>query len=287
MHDILAKRGVEKSMMFGLTGEFHSPPRGCLDDIYECVSTLKGQVLPPRWVYRSHSNFPRDWLRRSGKADIGCMSALLSGVSVLWEPGEQKPVYGWRDPYLCIAAPREPRKRKGGPSLNNASLCWYRISAEGILLSYAGDGDMTMRGIGYLGADFWPVMEGGRGGGKKSLSMRFGIWGATGIESVVPVLLAAGKDGPLHSCRSRMLLESLQEAEARVFVQNALLDDQKRAKLGDQLTKRCEKVCDDRTRAFRYLSEYHYAYVMNPTDWEAQSEKLFELTGEVAKALGN
>jgi hypothetical protein len=136
MYDILAKRGVEKSMMFGMTGDAFPVPAGCFDDINECVSSIPGQVLPPRWVCRSHGNFAKDQpSRRGGKAQIGCMSALLSGVSVLWEPGEEKPVYGWRDPYLCIAAPREPRKRKGGPSLNNASLCWYRISAEGILLS--------------------------------------------------------------------------------------------------------------------------------------------------------
>ena len=91
------------------------------------------------------------------------------------------------------------------------------------------------------------------------------------------------KAGPVPSGRFQMLREGLQEAEARVFVENALLD--RSTKLGPDLAKRCKEVCDSQTRFLRYLAECQYDAGLSPHTVEGQSQRLFELTADVAKAL--
>ena len=53
-------------------------------------------------------------------------------------------------------------------------------------------------------------------------------------------MLAPGKSMPAHGYISQLLRESQQEAEARVFVQNVLLDHAD--KLGPELAGECKKI---------------------------------------------
>ena len=54
----------------------------------------------------------------------------------------------------------------------------------------------------------------------------------------VPYILGIGKDGPLATGRSEAFRENMQEIEARVFIEKALLDKAKKAKLGADLARR-------------------------------------------------
>jgi hypothetical protein len=116
------------------------------------------------------------------------------------------------------------------------------------------------------------------------------------FNDVMQFLVAPGRDGPISTARFEMMRESCQEAEARVFVQNAILDEATKVRLGPELAARCKDLCDERTRAFRYISEFWtWGGVQNhspmpemifPAVWEDRSRRLYDLAAEVAKALG-
>ena len=64
--------------------------------------------------------------------------------------------------------------------------------------------------------------------------------------------------------RSQMMRESLQEAEARILIQNALLNDASRGRLGSDLGKRAADLCYDRTQGMRYFSEFWEMGIIAP-----------------------
>ncbi|HUV39511.1 MAG TPA: hypothetical protein VMY39_07840, partial [Planctomycetota bacterium] len=102
---------------------------------------------------------------------------------------------------------------------------------------------------------------------------------------------------PVSTVRAEVLREGLQEAEARVFVQNALLDEKSRTKLGAALAERAGKICRERTRALRYMSEFSTSgsgkggwavhFIFRPGPWQERSRELYDLAAEVANALKN
>ena len=88
--------------------------------------------------------------------------------------------------------------------------------------------------------------------------------------------------------------ESFQDAEVYFYVQNALRDETKRARLGRALLKRCTAACDMRTDLFRYYYWYMSVYeqtinydpFFDETPLLKNSEELYGVVGEVAQALG-
>jgi len=78
-----------------------------------------------------------------------------------------------------------------------------------------------------------------------------------------------------------MIREGAQDVEARVFLEKALLDDALRAKMGDHLARRCQKLLDDRVRAI----------LIGRTSWRLfaggreRLEQLYALAGEAAEKL--
>ena len=144
-------------------------------------------------------------------------------------------------------------------------------------------------GFGRLGADFWPLLKSKRATYPIAGRYPGSDWGTLDVKDVSPYLLMPGKDGPISSVRFELLREGLQEAEARIFVQNALLDETQRAKLGKPLADRLRKLTTHRTRTFRYIAEYWDdvggRYLLSP-DWDHMNAKLYRAAAEVAKALG-
>ena len=145
------------------------------------------------------------------------------------------------------------------------------------------------RGIGRIGADFWPVLKGQRGEFKPLYDSLYGGWNTLSLGMVIQSILAPGKDGPIPTVRSELMREALQEAEARVLIQDALLDDTLRAKLGPDLARRSQDVLDERTRVFRYMSEFWddeaTTFSVSPTIWVERAGKLYDMAGEVAHKL--
>jgi hypothetical protein len=298
LRDILKKRGLENSLMIGVAWD-----GGVTDDV---VKTFKTLIPDTPWLGRGHYYYYR--MGRDAESgmmrDFSCVSGILR---VRWDPAEDKPFYGWKTPFVINAFPRASILDDAGASLMQSDYpLTFRLAMEAVLLDgtrhpSGGKGHaefhggiiaekkefMGLRGIGQIGADFWPVLKGARG--EKTLLTD--SYYTVSLKSTVHFLLDPGKDGPVPSIRFQLLRESLQEAEARVFVQNALLDEALRAKLGKDLADRCTRICDDRTQWLRHMSEF-WAFglaqrIVIPGDLERRSAELYDLAAEVDKALND
>jgi hypothetical protein len=188
------------------------------------------------------------------------------------EPVDGGRLYGWQAERRWSCNRREQLAVRAAPFS-------YRMMPESRLTC-------GYMGISRLGADFWPVM--GRIGplGAGTLGRRYPDvdWHQLNFGVAAGSVVAAGKDGPLGTMRFEALRAATQESEGRIFIEQALLDPEKRAKLGDDLARQCQHELDNRQRQMiLFLSSGHYFTGMG---WEAKSGQLYRLAGEVARALG-
>jgi len=308
---ILAKHGLEQSLALG----YHADGGNGPECAKECIQDLKVLAPEGRWVRLGHIWFGNQRLDRGPNGNPYARVGLVGNYGVFWDPDKDKPFYGWQNPYVVTAYTR-------GTFHPGSALRDYRLCAEAALLTgqresragwgvndFAGqfgrDTFLGIRGFAPWGADFWPVLS-GRGGWHDIIG-RYNdpaaahwdprsSWSTVMLNNFqVTYIISDGADGPIASVRSEMLREGLQEAEARVFVQNALLNEDLRTKLGPALAGRAKELCDQRTRDLRYLSEYSIAdlgkepwkahYIFSPSEWQERSLRLYEMAAEVAKAL--
>jgi hypothetical protein len=271
--ETLRRRGVEKSMMFGL-GANNWVKQECLEDL----KRLYPKVL---WVNRTHY-----FSARAGRGKVRQAFGLISNVSgaagVSYEPDQWEKHCGWRSPYRIINFPRNFVTLRRYPAP-------YRFFAEGTLLSgvMGWRGGPAGRGLGHIGADFWPVIKGTRRHKPRTLVGRYVFWHSLSIDKVITSILAPSPEGPSDTTRHQLMREALQEAEASVLIRESLLDEAKRARLGAELEARCRALCLERTWALWYYSHHaNYGPVFGQRQWEDLSEELYAAAGEVARALG-
>jgi len=286
LQERLKKRGMERSMMYGFVVQNRV--------LVETIGDLKSITPDVKWWGYTHWGQKRMGTAAVGQ-DMGREAwAFGAPLAVFWNPDEDKPHYAWRnlakDVYF-VASPRGKGQLNVG---EHGELAIFRLTCESTLL---GNNDGLIPafgpfcGIGEVGADFWPVKT---KGSKEFTRMegRYVGWGSLSLGDTLVSLLGAGQNVPTHSCRTQLLRESQQEAEARVLVQNALLDEAQKAKLGAVLAERCRKICDDRTRALNFCSVYfnengqEYGRVFSQEQWDAQTELLYTAAGDAAKAVG-
>jgi len=293
LRKILAKHSMEKSMALG----YHAGGGNGPCATKECIRDLNEVVPEARWVRVGHYWFEgQDKLERGPNGNPWARVALVSGRCIVgWDPDTDKPFYGWRNPYPVLAYTR-------GIFSEHNPLSDYRLDAETVLLSgwraattawngrydiaggFGRDGFPGVRGSGPWGADFWAPVIG------RFNDPSAGIWDprcswstVTLNAGLIPYVIGKGANGPVPSVRSELLREGLQEAEARVFCQNALLDENLKTKLGPDLARRSGEVCDNRTRALRYLGQFG---AFRPSEWQDRSLELYDLAAEVHRALG-
>jgi hypothetical protein len=298
LRQFLASRGLQDSMMFGYIAQDFGPvspgnPMGMpnyFSDLWQMAPNTK-------WMITTH-NSPR--AMRVGKLKhvdiLGGHSWMFATVNnAKWmdesDTSMWKPRYGWRDrtfPFFMLAASRSRH-----PTLDNdhcAQANRLRVASEAVLLSQAGGS--TWQGFGSWGADFWGNEWYAVAGGKGNQGATFADCGLS--ESTALWFVGPGEAGPVPTSRTRMLQEGLQEAEARIFVQDALLDQEQ--KLGPDLAKRAKELCDERTRMFSYLANFRYndgegsmprlRLIPDPAAWDDAAVELYRLADEVQKALG-
>lgn len=101
------------------------------------------------------------------------------------------------------------------------------------------------RGVGRLGGDFWNVIRDARGRRRGQVFERYphNHWRGLNINNW---FLAPGPDGPVATARLENLREGVQECEARIFLEEALLDEAARARLGGELAGRIRAALDER-----------------------------------------
>lgn len=274
----LAARGWENVMMLGTVSD--RMPDAATAGFFK-------KLLPGvPWVSCSH-NFPRDLFG----IPFGYQSNAYDTSYVL-DPSVARQ-HGWQRATLVEGAHFARLTQDIFP------LVTFRLMGEmNIARNY--------RGFARVGADFWPALKDRRGRQVGMLAARYSKsswWNLNLITSI----LAPGPDGAVATVRYEMLREGIQECEARIFIERALLDKDLRAKLGEPLAKRCQDVLDERTRdmlrgvsaliqsdrfrANRPNDWWQFPGVIGSqwfqcSDWQGRSEQLFAAAAEVAGALG-
>ena len=273
MSKALRQRGVEDSMLFGLLGD-HRPTKRAMDEI----TTGLPNRDPGWWALHSH-NYCHNWLGH----DIGMCVALWGIKAILVEP-EKGHGYGWQNAFWLSYYPREMT-----PS---CPLVDYRTKIESRLSSKPWNigrwpKARGIRGIGRLGAEFWTVLRDKRGRRRGSLAARYPetYWGQLCLNYGVPYILGIGTNGPVATVRSEAFRENMQEIEARVFIEKALVDKALRERLGAGLARRCRAALDDRIRVCLRAAGEGWTWFVS-SDWEQRTETLFRLAAEVGAVLG-
>ncbi len=290
LSSILKKHGIEKSMMLGISNDY-IPTKTCMDDFVAAAPEA-------RWIAQSHVY----WTKIHDQP-VGYLASVW-GIWGTRDPALPKDYYGnnryygWKNPFRVVCFPRTGSgsyevTRGKPPEL-------HRFLAEGALVS-AGRPNAKppgVRGFGRMGADFWPVVtavRSGRGIGRgrpRPICGRYpeALAGGMALTYVKYHILSPGKDGAIATDLFEMLREGLQEAEARVFIEKALLDPAKKARLGDAMAKRCQDLLDDRVRTFmravgqrnRLPSDWLW---YRGSDWQKQSQSLYSAAAEVRKKI--
>jgi len=278
---ILAKRSMETGMLLG-----------CRVDMLvnqKCEADCKAVLPHVKWYQRTH--------HVGGGKELGYLNWgnwLEGGQDVMvvnWLPDDTDTgYYNWRAPEWETSY---PIVHGAWGMRQTRSLPTFRLAMESFMLFKREKGGAVMHGIGCQGADYWAVIPDAKDDHKNSVNRFTSQAGNLDQASATHAFLGAGKNGPVATCHFRLLQESLQDMEARIYVQDALLDH--KDKLGPDLAKRSKDVCDERTRQLRYYSENtlnlveyerQLEYGIFNADWyRSNTEQLYALAGEVAKAL--
>ncbi len=303
---VLEKRGMADSMLFGLVGDAR-PTRQAMDEI-SCGLPKTG------WAIHSHY-YCVNWQGY----DMGMAIALWGIGCRLADPSEGYG-YGWRNAFWLSYYPREMAL--------SSSLVEYRTKLEGWLGALSRSRSVYTkadgaRGLGRLGADFWLVIKNSRGVPGASLAGRYpeSYWGQLNLNYGVPHVLGKGKDGPVATVRSEAFRENIQETEARIAVERAVIDVERRIELeerladykpargdrdpaktkadleaelaalkarkliGDDLARRARAALDDRIRMCLHADGEGEAWFVS-SGWKERTDTLFDLAAEMTRSLG-
>ena len=261
---LLKKKGFpEQSMLFGLMGDARATKQAMDDVTYECPVK--------KWAVHSHY-FCGNW----NGYESGMATALwgIDSTAHLADPNEGRG-YGWASQFWVSYFPRNNVEQNSVP-LQNRSVIEAWIGAV------PGNPKWGVMGTGRCGADFWPVIKDDRGRPTMMLAGYYpeASWGQLHLKNTTTYLLGHGKNGPIPTVRSENLRESVQELEARFYLEKALFDEEAKAMLGDALRTRIREALDERIRANLYLGgRGEPCYIAG---WADRTEKLYTLVAEVA-----
>lgn len=268
--EVLRKRGIEDSLVFGLIGD-HRPTKLAMDDICNAVPEAE-------WAVHSHY-----YCDKWQGYPMG-LTVALWGVGYTPSDPSRGLSFGWSNPHKLLYYPREM-------SLSGSTPVEYRVKLENYVGALRGRGGIQrgsgVRGLGRLGVDFWNVLKDARGRPEGTLAGRFpeAAWGQLNLNFGVPRLLGRGRNGPVPTIRSEAFREAVQELEARVYIEKAILDDDAPRILGSELMARCRETLDERIRVFREAAGEGEAWFIS-SGWRERAERLFGLAAEVAARFG-
>lgn len=267
MKKSLAARDMPDSLLFGLMGD-HRPTKDAMDEIANAAPETKWAVHAHHYCLSHHGY------------KVGLCAAVW-GIGCRPTLPEQGPSgYGWRSDYRLLLNSRYDLGTASPPAqyLTLPEKWLGARSAQGPEHPLNGT-----KGMGRMGADFWPVLSDQRGVTRVPLCGRYpeSAWGQLSLNNCTTALLAPDRDGPAPTVRSEALRETVQTMEARICIERAMLDKQRRAQMGDELADRCQKLLDQRRRAVhdsgRDLGEFA---------WMELSARTYALAYEVMVAAG-
>jgi hypothetical protein len=288
LHKRMAKRGLEKTMLLGMASDYW-PSK----DEMATLEDVSGN-LP--WIHHTHGGNPVG-TKLSG-ATVAYTAFVWNVQYAQAQPINDGPakkpltdrLYGWKRPELYVEFRRFT-------SLNEWPLTTILLFPE---LQITGN----QRGLGRVGADFWPVFKDKRGQRREWIWDRYpqSLWHSCNLMSH---MLVPGPAGPVASARYELMREGIQECEARIAIDSVLTDAAQKAKLPADLAKQSQQLLDDRVseelKAFgdmqltgRYYATSkdtwytgsggkagHYWYA--GSGWRDRAQELYNLAGEVVK----
>jgi hypothetical protein len=287
----MAARGLEKAMMLGM----QSDARPTEEEVASLNEISGG--LP--WAVHSHQgHISKGETKLHDLAPIGYEATVFAYQYTL-NPAKAR-TYGWKSPGLATQYVRFG-------FFNTAPGATIRHMPE---INISG----MQRGVGRIGADTWPAARNKSGARTAFAYERFPEcqWRNLDVESW---LLAPGPQGPVGTVRLEFLREGVEECEARIFIEDALTTASKKAKLGDALAAKAQSLLDERQRAVwksrgvsdevfessgevvginsalritgnrGQLEPAGHKWFVN-SGWQKRGADLYDLAGEVARALG-
>jgi len=285
----LKDRNLESAAMIGMFPDM-APSA---DDVRFFEKVAPG--LP--WVAQGHQLWPDIC-----GAEVGYQSSVWGGFR-FGDGGRQtnqkkapvvESLHGWNNPQLATVFERNM-------NIDTYPCSRWRFFPETGITS-------ELRGVGRIGADYWKAIKDKRGKRRGWVHDRFseGSWAGNRMNLVLcnPVL-APGPVEPKGTNRLLALGEGVQECEARIFIEQALLDSGLRKKLGADLVERCEKTLDERllimwqslsnlrlggvnffgATSWRWAPGVPGHQFFLGSNWQERSLKLFSLAGEVEKKI--
>jgi hypothetical protein len=269
----LEQRGLAGATMLGISSEWQAPTKEVAEAFREFFPNVK-------WVYNGH---PDTRGRDVSGIPIGYNTAVY--INLLPPPGgagtKDGQYHGWQ-----AAAKSDIFPRYAGPATRNPMRPWshlavQRITTEAALLA-------NCSGMGRVGVDFWPVLgqqELAKNGEKHfaTLVARFPNtdWYQLNMDSATPNLLAPGPAGAVSTERFEQLREGVQDCEARIFIEKALLA----GTLPPELAKKCREVLEERQWLIRTACKGSWDWYEGAGS-AGLTEKLYAAAAEVAGKTG-
>ena len=273
-------RGIEDTMRLGILSDI-TPTK-------EEVAFFSELLPGVPWMSHAHHG----WRFEKGLHDLADVryQVRVWNVDFASSTPEER-VYGWKNPDLLASYERSS-------SINSFSPAHWAHMTE---MNITG----TQRGVGRVGADFWPIGEDGRSRNTSRVCSRYphSSWRNLDLYSC---LLAPGPNGPVATPHFEYFREGVQHCEARIFIEEALTDETLKLKLGPDLAKRCQDALDERQHVF--LRSKSGMQMQNPDDryatdwrsntgvagqtwfigsgWQQRSEQLYTLAEAVTRATG-
>jgi hypothetical protein len=246
------------------------------------------------WVSHGHNGFGIDQ-KLQGVAKVGYQSCVwftrfADGILTHGATYPEKSLHGWNNPHLSTAFERNT-------GLLELPMTRWLHMAETNITGW-------QRGMGRIAADYWNVVRDKQGRRTGTVTSRFpnSMWMNLNICNP---LLAPGPEGAVATTKFEAFREGIEAAEARIVIEQALVDDKLRAQLGADLVARAEKVLDERHLAmWKSLSNHklagtmffqgnawrwtagtvgHNWFVLSP--WQDRNEALYNLAEEITQKL--
>jgi hypothetical protein len=284
LHQKMAKRGLENTMLLGMASD-KWPSNDEMKTLHEASGHLK-------WINHTHQG-PRG-AKMGGLADVAYTAYVWPNEYPI-DPSKGR-MHGWQRKELNTEFRRFT-------AYNDWLLPAVQLFPE---IQITGN----QRGLGRIGADFWPVVRDRRGQRRAWVWDKYpqSKWHSCNLMSY---MLNPGPDGPVASPRFEALREGVQECEARIAIESALTNPALKARLGGELADRAQKLLDERVydelkgfsglqltgRIYTTYTQYKSIFYYNAggaagslwfasSGWRDRAQKLYDVAGEVNRKLG-
>jgi hypothetical protein len=228
-----------------------------------------------RWTVCSHARgyTPRDGRLRAGDIEVG-YHELPWGPDI--RPHDRGIIGGWDGKFLQSTIARFHFHSLSGTRRMPAT---YRT----LVSSSIGTGrERAFRGVSRFQLDYWPVPRDDDRRAEASFTRLLRMGGWVNLMRNHEFLLAPGPAGPEPTVAFLQLREGVQEAEARIAIEQTLADPQRRARVHEQQLERAWAVIREHAALLSAGSAVWQGYVSLP--WREHAARLFDVAGELQEA---